>query len=446
MMDTTSFEKVAFVLSLAVLSLLYGYSVRQNGFFPDEIIRQVQDEASNIWYRPSLTTRVYDRQGVQIKDLSAMQPGLTFINTLWEGPNEWYPGFKLITREGETIHRWRVDRSALFPDSINRRGDPTQSILHGSYLFPNGDVLFNAEYVGSVRIDACGKIQWRQALGNHHSVARAEDGTFWIPGTSDEKRTTSEQYPNGFPGLDKPLWQDYILHVSEEGQLLDRINVLDILYSNNLQRYIVKAWQPQAKDNEPRTTDIVHLNDVEPLDSSIADEYPLFDAGDLVVSLRRLSLVFVFDPDSGNVKWHTSDPLIMQHDPDFIGNGWIGIFDNNRNFTRRGTMLGGSRIVAVQPHTDSVDIRFPTQRSDLLYTDTQGKWQQLQNGNMLLTETKAGRVLEVAPDGRTVWEWIIKPYSETKVSRISQAVRHDLTPEDVADWSCSSVDSVQTPQ
>lgn len=445
-MDDLSFEKIAFVISVAVLAFLYGYATRQNRFFPDQLIRQVQQEASNVWYRASLTTGVYDRQGVRIMDSSAVQPGLTFVNSFWKGSDEWYPGFKLINGEGEPIHRWRVDRATLFPDSIDRRGDPTQKILHGSHLLPNGDVVFNAEYVGTVRIDACGEILWRLPEGNHHSITRAEDGTFWISGTSEELRTTTAQHPDGFPGLDDPLWHDTILHVNEHGELLESFNVLDLLYSNGLQRYIVKAWQPQAEDDEPRVADLVHLNDVEPLPSSMADEYPLFDAGDLVVSLRRISFVFVFDPESGTVKWHTSRPLIMQHDPDFIGSGWIGIFDNNRNFGERGSMLGGSRIVAIQPHTDSVEVRFPTSRSDPFYTDTQGKWQQLPNGNMLLTETKAGRVVEVAPDGRTVWEWVIQPYNESKVPRVMTAVRHDLTPSDVADWSCSSVDSVQTTQ
>ncbi|MFB6231614.1 MAG: arylsulfotransferase family protein [Salinibacter sp.] len=443
-MNKLSSETVAFFVSLAVLSFVYGYASRQNGLFPDQLIRQAQQEASNLWYRPSLTTRVYDRHGVRIPDTSAMQPGLTFINSLWKGSKGWYPGFKLIDRHGEALHTWRVDRGALFPDSVDRRGDPEHKILHGSHLFPNGDVLFNAEYVGAVRIDACGEIRWRLPRGNHHSVERAEDGTFWIPGLSERARTRSDQYPDGFPGLDDPVWLDQIHHVSAEGTLLERINVLDVLYSNDLERYIVKAWQPQAGDDQPRATDITHLNDVEPLSSSMADEYPLFEAGDLLVSLRKISLVFVFDPATRTVKWYTSDPLIMQHDPDFVGDGWIGIFDNNRNFSDRGRMLGGSRIVAVQPRTDSLEIRFPTPRSELLYTDTQGMWQQLPNGNMLLAEAKAGRVLEVSPNGRTTWEWIIEPYDKLKVSRISEVSRHDLTRRTVASWPCSSVDSTRS--
>ena len=62
---------------------------------------------------------------------------------------------------------------------------------------------------------------------------------------------------------------------------------------------------------------------------------------------------------------------------------------------------------------------------------------------MLLAEAKAGRILEVAPDGQSVWEWIIEPYSGSKVSRISEMERRKLSRTDVASWPCSSVESVK---
>ena len=214
---------------------------------------------------------------------------------------------------------------------------------------------------------------------------------------------------------------------------------MDVIYENGLERHIVKSLSPYPGEV---SDDPVHLNDVEPLSSSIADEYPLFNVGDLLVSLRHPSLVFVFDPETGNVKWHTSEPIIHQHDPDFVGNGWTGIFDNNTDLAGRGKMLGGSRIVAVQPHADSISVRFPTEHSEPFYTSLRGKWQKLRNGNMLLAETNAGRVVEVAPDGRTVWEWIHEPYNSSEVPFVKSATRHDLTRQKVASWPCSSIDSV----
>ncbi|WP_259228159.1 arylsulfotransferase family protein [Salinibacter ruber] len=231
--------------------------------------------------------------------------------------------------------------------------------------------------------------------------------------------------------------------MSEKGDVLKRMNVLDILYNNDLQRYISKADQPQAGTRGPLwKSDVSHINDVEPLSSSLSREYPLFDAGDLLISLRNLHLVFVLDPGSGEVKWHASDPFITQHDPDFIGGGWIGVFDNNEDFTKRGRMNGGSRIIALQPHTDSLRVLFPTKRSENFYTAIRGKWQKLENGNMLLTEANAGRVVEVAPNGETVWEWIHSPITKSRVAPVTEGTHYDLTQEDVASWPCSSVDSV----
>ena len=241
---------------------------------------------------------------------------------------------------------------------------------------------------------------------------------------------------------------DRLLRVSADGEVLDDINLLDVLYTNGLERYILKAQRRSAYmsgDGDP-----LHLNDAESLSPSMADEYPRFEAGDLLVSLKHPDLVLVLDPDSKTVKWHAdstpsdSHHLLQQHDPDFMGSGWIGVFNNREDFTDRGSLLGGSQILAFQPHTDSTRVLFPTQNSDSIYTQNRGKWQYLENGNLLLTESNAGRALEVASDGKTVWEWIHAPSSDSEVPFVTKASRHDLTREEVASWSCSSVDSVST--
>jgi len=151
------------------------------------------------------------------------------------------------------------------------------------------------------------------------------------------------------------------------------------------------------------------------------------------------------------IKWHSKYPFIHQHDPDFVGEGWIGVFDNNQDHTKRGSLLGGSRIVAVQPHTDSTKVLFSNKKSDSFYTPWAGKWQKLDNGNMLLTEARAGRIVEVASNGRTVWEWMHESWEwgdksdhALQVPEVYEGTRYDLTREEVASWPCSSVDSVST--
>lgn len=447
-MRTSSLAKIGFVLSVAALSLAYGVAANKYRLFPNSLLAQAAKQAQAIYlsWSPgpsSATPSVYERKGVRIASPSKVQPGLTLLASSWKSSDQWKQGLRLIDNRGRILHEWLFKRR-IFRGGASQRIDPERASIHGSSLLANGDVIFNLSYVGMARLDACGDVLWTLKEGNHHSIARAEDGSFWVPGVSRRPRAKSEHHPDGFPGLDDPVWVDQILHVAEDGTLLDKFVVLDLLYANGLERFIVQEHQPDAGTDGPRTKNLTHMNDVEPLPSSMADEYPLFDAGDLLISLRNLHLVFVLDPESRTIEWYASEPFIQQHDPDFMGKGWIGVFDNRDDFMKRGKMLGGSRIIALQPHTDSTDVLFPTPQSDPFYTDVQGKWQMLKNGNMLLTESVPGRIVEVTPNGRTVWEWIHEPYGNSKVPSVTKASRHDLTVDEVASWSCTSVDSMRT--
>ncbi len=413
-MLSSHFAKLSFVISVALIAFLLGFATRWHRWAPNEVLEQASNQATTLrtyWSeRPTpLADRVYDRSGARTVDSSRIQPGLTAITSTWQTKDTWSAGVRLIDRTGQVVHQWSVDKGSLFPDSLDLRWTyPEVRALHGSHVTPDGDLLVNLSRVGTVRLDACGQIQWRLAEGNHHSIAQAHDGTFWIPGTSRRPRQTSAAHPDGYSGLDESVWTERLLHVGENGDLL-------------------------------------HLNDVEPLSPRMADEYPLFDAGDLLVSLREPHLVFVLDPDTKETKWHASAPFIQQHDPDFVGDGWIGVFDNNEDFTERGTMLGGSRIVAMQPHTDSMEIRFPTSASDPFYTDVRGKFQHIPNGNMLLTEAQAGRVVEVDSTVQTVWEWVHPPYDARQVPVVTKATRLNLTRQQVDAWACSSGNTSAVP-
>lgn len=455
MKSSLPFAKAWFVLSVAMLGVGYGIAANQWGWFPAPLAEQAWDQAHRgpEGEESSLPLRdqIYDREGWTSSAPERMSPGMTLVTSSWKESGRWRVGLKLFSESGNIVHEWLVDRKEVFGDGLLQRSNPEETDLQGSLLLPNGDVVVNLEYVGMARLNSCGKVRWTLTEGNHHSIARGKDGSFWVPGVSQERRSESDRYPDGFPGLDgKKVWIDRILHVSSGGKILNEINVLDILYANGLERYIPKVLGGARPSPQSVKADVTHLNDVEPLSPSMASGYPLFEAGDLLVSLRALSLVFVFDPDTKEVKWHSSEPFIYQHDPDFVGEGWIGVFDNNYELTPydgpdRGTMLGGNRIVYLQPHTDSINVRFPTQHSELLYTHVRGKWQELDNGNMLLTEAVAGRAVEVDSSGRSVWEWIHPPTDDSQIPAVTKATRHDLTREEVASWSCSLVDSISTP-
>jgi hypothetical protein len=430
-------ERRVFSLSLVVLSILYGCVAAAMGWFPSGLVNIAYRQAEAILSPHFMTAGVHERAGTRVLQPRLVQPGLTLVASMWRPDRKWLAGLRLLDGSGVEVHRWEVDPTEIFSSLPSpgvrlwsRRIRLSEASIHGVHLFDNGDVVLNLESIGAARLDACGDVLWTLAERNHHSVDLDDDGSFWIPALDYLDDPVTLAQIGDYPGLEAPLIDNRILKVSAEGEVLEDIAMLEVVYRNGLQRYLARQ--------ELHTGDILHINDVEVLTQELAEEYPLFDRGDLLVSLRNTSLVLVFDPETLNVKWHVSDPLVHQHDPDFIGGGWIGVFDNARDQVG-GRMLGGSRILAFQPHTDSLRVLFPTTESEHFYTPLLGKWQLLGNGNLLLTEGRAGRVLEVDPSGRSVWEWIQERDDKGLVPEVTEGTRYALTPEQVAGWPCAQV-------
>lgn len=432
-MRISRLERFAFLASAGFLLFLYGYGAAAFGWPPSGLLHQAVGQAKEYTGElRNLKDRVYTRSGVAVPYPEKIAGGLTLITTS-SSESDWRPHALLLDAAGTVVHDWIVRPAGIFAGTESSRGLRLKDRgIHGSYVFPDGSLMVNIEHVGTVRVDACGDVLWRLANHAHHSIAPGDDGTFWIPRSTRAEVPRSEAYPDGFPGLDRPVNHDFLLRVTADGEVLDSISMLDVLYRNGLTRSLVES--PPYPPSPP--TDLLHLNDAEPLPDSIAAEYPAFERGDLLVSLRDGNIVFVMDPDTERVKWSVTEPFIQQHDADFIGNGWIGIFDNARDETPRGELLGGSRILAFKPGTDSIRVLFPGPQSDPFYSWILGKWQRLPNGNMLLTEGTAGRVVEVDSAGRTVWEWVHPGYDEAKTPEISEGTRYDLGVDNVAAWPC----------
>ena len=370
-----------------------------------------------------LMPAVYDFSGVRIHDRAAMAPGTTFITSYFP-ENGWNAGARLIDADGNILHSWKIDANAIFGRKLNL------PYIHGSYLFPNGDILVSYEFVGLARVSACGDLRWKiDDPRTHHSVSAAPDGSFWVSANralqSPEGRNERLMKVLGFP-----VFEDLFMQVSADGEILRTISSIEVMDKNGLDDVMMRTGRHFEGD-------IFHLNDVDVLWPDIATSYPLFEAGDIVVSLRDLHLLMVLDPETLRVKWHSFSNTLFQHDADFIGDGWIGAFDNRFDRTERGSILGGSRIAAVRPDTGEGKVLFPTDLSPPFYTKWSGKWQKLGNGNLLLTEARAGHALEVTEAGAPVWEWVVDAYDAEQVPEVMEATRYPINAETVAGWPCN---------
>ena len=102
---------------------------------------------------------------------------------------------------------------------------------------------------------------------------------------------------------------------------------------------------PMAPPPRWRRPILPHLNDVEPLPAAWAAQFPLFKAGDLLVSLRNMNMIAVIDPQTKLVKWQLSGLFVQQHDADFLPNGHLMVYDNQGG----DPACGGTRILEIDP-------------------------------------------------------------------------------------------------
>jgi hypothetical protein len=135
--------------------------------------------------------------------------------------------------------------------------------------------------------------------------------------------------------------------------------------------------------------DWTHVNDVEKLDNGL-----------VMASLRNQDSAVFVDPETGVVENMTlgsdddHDTLFEQHNPDYIpeerGGPAVLVADSEN-----------SRVIEYQREGDSWN-------QSWVWKDGTMQWprdaDRLPNGNTLIADTNADRVVEVAPDGSVVWE------------------------------------------
>src|SRR5699024_10249013 len=102
------------------------------------------------------------------------------------------------------------------------------------------------------------------------------------------------------------------------------------------------------------------------------------------------------------ITWATRGPWIQQHDADLLANGDILMFDNWGHFET------DNLTRALQFDPDNMAVTWPYHGSDEhpLSSKSRSSAQRLPNGHALITESNAGQLVEVTPDGDVVWEYI----------------------------------------
>ena len=395
-------------------------------FFPPEDRPVEEDQAWRAHLQPS----------------RGQDEGVTLNRRVGDGASILMVGFfddenqaRLVARDGSVVAKWPLDFFEHFPDESARAckiKSPLYVDIHGAQLTPKGELVANYEYCGTVKVDHCGNVLWRLEEATHHSLTKAQGGGYWIL-ARDEWQTAEQR--DRFPpfsvaaGTNK-IFEDILLKVSEEGEVLERVSIPQLLYDSGLEALMTATGDDFTTGGSARK-ELVHTNKVAELSEELSDNFPLFSAGDLVLSLRELNLVFVVDGDTKRVKWHQTGPWLRQHDPEFMPDGRISIFNNNvyktsynGSYTRKGAPLD-TNIVAVDPVTGETEVIYGQKPGQEMLSVIRGQHELLDNGGMIITEFDAGRVLEVDSGGNLVWEYV-NHFDDKFVGEITNAALYDF--------------------
>jgi hypothetical protein len=176
-----------------------------------------------------------------------------------------------------------------------------------------------------------------------------------------------------------------------------------------------------------------------------ADPDTVFAPDNIVIGMRKANIIALIDRGSGDVVWRLGpyfpatpgaehqrivdhrlprplDQISGQHNPHFIAEGLPGagnllIFDNQGGAGYPPAPLGiyaGSRVLEVDPLTREIVWQYTAEDSGqppwTFFSSFVSNAQRLPNGNTLITEGMQGRLFQVTPDGRIVWEYLT-PYA-----------------------------------
>ncbi|WP_298976285.1 arylsulfotransferase family protein [uncultured Roseobacter sp.] len=394
--------RICAVVVVLGLAFTYGVMAQKHRLFPMPQIRSATEQikellapsdqilvASNVRYDTPVESLLPDR----------LAPGLLMVAEIVQDRDT---AVRIIDRSGQTIHEWRPVWSEVWPGSTGNfpedrrpKGD-SGMYLHGVDILPDASIVANFEHLSSFRMDVCGAVSWKLDNLGHHAVHYSDQGATWV---AAERYV--QQGPTGYQNHAAPLRSWTLQEVSDDGEVLREISMIDVFLRNGLEGLLFMSTLSNG-----RTVvrgDTLHLNDVDIFPEGMASS--VFDPGDIMVSLRNINTIAVFDPDTLEMKFVSTGQVLRHHDPDFMPGDRISIFDNRNLTPSTEPIPPASRVVEVNARTGEASVALNGEGPDGFFTNIMGVHQRLPNGNILVTSSGEGRALEYLPDGQLAWRY-----------------------------------------
>ena len=312
-------------------------------------------------------------------DKSRATPGFTLFSPLI------YDQVYLLNMSGEVIHEWTVRGNA-----------------YGyAYLLSNGNLLASSVPDGAaendreglrhlVELDWNSDIVWQaDAPGWHHDFCRLPNGNTAYIGFERLSDEAAKRVQGGLPGSEvngNYILGDYFREITPEGET---------------------AWEWHCQSDME-----IEKFPLEPFTSreEFAHANSIFYTQDdrYLISFRRSSIVIMIDRVTRDVVWVGNEPHWGgQHDAQILESGNLLLFANG--YKTKGPALPFSQIVEMDLVTGKDVWTYVGDPPWSFNSPHISGVQRLSSGNTLICEGLWGRIFEVTPDGRIVWEYV-SPY------------------------------------
>jgi hypothetical protein len=316
----------------------------------------------------------------------------------------------LLDMAGNVVHRWQLPFRQAFPRPAHLPAAPGDERVYWARagLCADGDLLAvyqvdgEAPYGrGLARLDKDSNLRWAFAAATHDDVDVGPDGRIYA--------VVHRRLPQKPPGLDALTGEavtDDLVVLSPAGQPLDAVPVLGALLDSPYALVLNAGQAPQPKGTLRRTDtafalpdgDVLHVTGVKVLDPARAPQFPLFNAGQVLLSLRGRDAVAVVDVERRAVVWAANGLWRGQYDAAFADNGRLLLFDNLGS-PRQARVLEYDPLAQAYPWCHVHDSLAPFRAA------RGGTAQRLPGGNTLFIDPDGGRILEVTAGKQLVWEY-----------------------------------------
>jgi len=285
--------------------------------------------------------------------------GLTLF-TCGKGPEAF-----LINMDGDVVHRWSA---------------PGSEYWARAHVFPSGDLLAITCFPPRlVKLDSNSNLIWRYEGHAHHDFEVQPDGTIVLLVRSVTRR---DHINAGEDILD-----DGVVVLDRAGREFSRLSLLEAFErAEGFSQWLVDHPLPNSPD-------IFHTNSVQIVS--------LLGLTCALLSIRSIDTVAAIDMATGDVVWAVIGDWHAQHEAQLI-DGRLLLFDNLGPGGGNGRPWR-SRVLEMEADSGKVVWSFSEPG---FFSHGAGAQQRLPNGNTLITESDGGRIIEVTPGGRVVWEYL----------------------------------------